>query len=72
MANIRFPVTCPTCGYQAAGMLRSEEYGPQYDTFIRLGTQDLEKECPDHGSAKSWAFMQTPEWKAVEGQIQLP
>ena len=69
MANIRFPVTCPSCGYQATGNLRSEEYGPQHETFDRLGKQDLERECPDHASAKSWAFMQTEEWKAVEGLI---
>jgi hypothetical protein len=68
MANIRFPVTCPTCGYQASGRLRAEEYGPQYDTFVRLGAEDLKRECPDH-TATAWAFMQTPEWKRVEDLI---
>jgi len=66
MGSVRFPVECPKCGYQASGRLRSEEYGAQYDTYQRLGKQDLEKECPDHGSATTWAFMQTPEWKAIE------
>ena len=65
MGSIRFPVPCPTCDYQAAGRLRAEEYGPQYDTFQRLGREDLRRECPDHDGG-TWAFMRTPEWAAVE------
>ena len=67
MGAVRFPVPCPRCGYQASGRLRvdAEDVHRQHRAFLKMGGEDLRRECPEHNGGGPWPFTLTNAWERV-------